>query len=206
MNFKDTYLNRLTSRITEIDSKRKIILNELASIIQDRLERQGKCSLLFVCTHNSRRSQAAEAWANRLAELFHFSIEAFSGGIEITEFNIRMATALRARGFQITTEKKGTNPKFTLRLQNSEKSMFSKLYNDSVNPSKDFIAIMVCDHANDSCPNISGSSTKISLSYTDPKEADDSPFEFSAYEDCIEEIGLEMLYIFMQISQKEKAR
>ena len=57
--------------------------------------------LIFVCTHNSRRSHMSQLWAQAAALSQGLDIKAYSAGTETTAFNPRAVKALKTHGFQI---------------------------------------------------------------------------------------------------------
>ena len=157
----------------------------------------------MVCTHNSRRSQLGEIWIETACQYYdQHGIASYSGGTEATAFNIRMVVALRHLGFHLPTEQPADNPRYQLTSLKSTKEphlLFSKTYDDPFNPKKDFIAIMVCNEADEACPNVRGAISRFSLPYKDPKEFDDTPFEHDAYIDKVEELGIEFLYMIYNV-------
>lgn len=176
-------------------------LDEIASIITIHLQVEDTLDIMVVCTHNSRRSQLGEAWINVLTN--HLGIEgirAFSGGMEVTAFNHRMVSGLRSDGFDLQEIEKGENPKYTLSESTfKDQHMFSKVYNDSMNPQSGFMALMVCGHADENCPIVHGMKYRIPLRYKDPKEFDDTKFEKEAYNNKIIEIGREIYYLLSKV-------
>ena len=54
---------------------------------------------------------------------------------------------------------------------------------------------MVCDDADQNCPYVTGMK-RFSLTYKDPKYADESSEAETAYQACFEQIGVELSYAF----------
>ena len=189
---------------------RKVELGHLAKIIQDQLNRQGSASVTFVCTHNSRRSQLAELWFSAAAWHYQLSgIESYSGGTSATAFNPRMVEALVRFGFNLMKTTDSDNPRYLTNLSESpgqEKVMFSKKYDDPFNPQKDFIAVMVCSQADHDCPFVPGAFARVSLPYDDPKAFDGTGQEEQAYDEKVEEIGREILYLVRVLSSNIQLR
>lgn len=124
----------------------------------------------------------------------------YSGGVEVTACNERVINTLLAQGFDINVEGKDNNPHYHIRMDNVPFGVFfSKLYDDSSSPSKDFAAIMTCAHADENCPFIPGAEQRIPVRYKDPKAYDDTPEESTAYLNKSIEIAAEMHYIFSSI-------
>lgn len=183
-----------------IKEERKEVLNLVVDYIQKKKSEKKQIKLVFICTHNSRRSQLSELWANVLADYMGVSIETFSGGVEVTEFNERAIKSLKRIGFDIKSEVKN-QPYYTVFWSDDMlgKVMFSKLYDNKLNPDNDFAALMTCSDADENCPFILGTDERIPLRYEDPKLFDDTPKEEEAYDLKSLEIATEMKYIFSKI-------
>ncbi len=196
-------INHLLSQTSLILPERKEKLNVLAALAKTELADKGVLRMNFICTHNSRRSHIAQLWAWAAAE--HFGVrpfESYSGGVEVTAFNPRAVAAMRRAGF-IIGEAVGDNPRYLIRLEASGPAIecWSKTYDDPANPSKDFIAVMVCTDAERNCPFVAGASHRVSLSFEDPKASDGTAQETQVYDERVGEIGREMAFLFAQISE-----
>lgn len=194
-------LEALASSLSLISSSRKSQLDSLALRAQKEQADHGIVRFNFICTHNSRRSHIAQLWAWAAASYFQLKdAEFYSGGVEVTSFNPRAIEAMRRFGF-IISHGNGDNPSYKVKLDEhgSSSICFSKTYDDASNPKRDFIAVMVCTDAEQNCPFVGGASSRVSLPYTDPKEADNTPQEQETYDNRVEEIGQEMLYLMKQI-------
>ena len=174
------------------------LIEKIAHWIVEESNSVNKARLNFICTHNSRRSQFAQAWCSLVQDYFGLKMaEAYSGGTEVTACNERTVSALKSAG--CTVKSKGIdNPVYTLSAPdlNTEIRLWSKLYNDEANPSGRFAAIMTCDHADANCPFIPGAAIRIPLTYTDPKFADDTDAENKAYDETCRIIASDMIRIF----------
>lgn len=195
-------LEHLLSRSPLIPPHRVEKLNTLAALSKKVLEEKGVLRMNFICTHNSRRSHIAQLWAWAAAE--HFGVgpfESYSGGVEVTAFNPRAVAAMQRAGFLIG-QADGDNPRYPVRSKENGPAIEcrSKTYDDPANPSKDFIAVMVCTDAEQNCPFVAGASHRFSLSFEDPKESDGTPNETETYDARVAEIGREMVYLFERIS------
>lgn len=179
-----------------ISDARKRDLEVLSKFIQDEKANERPVLLNFICTHNSRRSQFAQIWAAVASDYFKLPLQAFSGGVEVTELNPRVVASLQRLGFKI--EKEGqSNPKCSVQwsVNSAPLVLFSKLYNDTVNPATDFAAIMTCSHADETCPVVLGCSQRIPIRYEDPKKFDDTPLESALYDYTAFLIATEMFYV-----------
>ncbi|MEL6122631.1 MAG: protein-tyrosine-phosphatase [Bacteroidota bacterium] len=198
-------IRQKTQEFELIPDLRKKTLKAAAAAVSDGLASQDHAKIMAICTHNSRRSQLMEGWM--IAAAVHYGVEglsAYSGGTEATAFNIRMVVAMRQAGFQLIEDESGKNPRYLLSPQEETvlpHTMFSKVYDDEFNPNTGFIALMVCDSADANCPYVPGAEHRFSIPYEDPKHMDDTPMEGQAYDDTINEIGREALYL-MSLVQK----
>jgi arsenate reductase len=194
-------LDAMASNLNQIKEARKEQLDELAVLAKKEIDGHKVLRLNFICTHNSRRSHISQLLAWAAATYVQLKdVEFYSGGVEVTSFNPRAIEAMRRAGF-IISHGNGDNPHYEVKLdeQGSSSICFSKTYDDASNPKRDFIAVMVCTDAEQNCPFVAGASARVSLSYIDPKEADDTPNEKETYDQRVEEIGREMLYLMQRI-------
>ena len=199
-NIIGAYCKNRIAEFDKISEERKLILDEIRSYVVQSIVQKDKCQLLFVCTHNSRRSQLAQVWAKIASEYYGVKqelLQTYSGGTEVTACNARTITALSRVGFSVVSDGSATNPQYTLNtLNNTPLQLFSKKYNSEYNPTKGFAAVMVCSQADETCPFISGCEKRISLGYVDPKRSDGTADEAATYDETSKEIAREMLYVF----------
>ncbi len=194
----------LLQQENHISTKRKKELVQLATIIFQQKNEMGFSNVNFVCTHNSRRSQLAQIWF--WYALHHFGIEqikSYSGGTEATAFNHRMVEAVLRFGFLISKLDDSENPNYKIQIgEERSQYLFSKKFLAESNPQKDFIAVMVCSHADENCPLVPGTYARIPLRYEDPKVADNTPSEAKSYDNKVLEIGREILYLVGFLKKK----
>ena len=187
-----------------IPDDRKARLEELAIYIKGKLTSKKEVHLTFICTHNSRRSHLAQIWAKAAATYFQIqNIHTYSGGTQKTAFNFQAVNALKNAGFSIKVVEEGTNPKYLVKYSKNESGLtcFSKKYDHRKNPPKDFVAVMTCSDADESCPIIPGAEYRTTIKYEDPKKFDGSPQAQAAYDERSRQIGTEMLYVFSKVAQ-----
>ncbi len=202
-------LEHKAKRLLESGSPRAAAIGELASKIVTMIEGKGKASLIFICTHNSRRSQIAQVMAIKAAEHMGVdSIQFFSGGTEVTACNPRTVDALRRVGFPIEQLEFQSNPHYSIKIKPREEplELFSKKYDHSANPKEDFIAVMVCSDADENCPLVRGCTSRVSLPYEDPKSSDNTDSETAVYDMKCLEIGSEQFALLRLVSQKLQAK
>jgi len=104
-----------------------------------------KKQVLFLCTHNSCRSQMAEALAN------HYlgdRLEAFSAGTEATRVNPMVILALAELGI-------------------SSSGLYSKTIDEFSDRSFDHV-VTLCGDANEKCPLFFGGVQRIHRGFEDP--------------------------------------
>lgn len=104
--------------------------------------------VLFLCTHNSARSQMAEGFLRALAGA-HFDVA--SAGIEATRVHPLAIRVMDEVGIDLTGHTSTTIDTF-------------------LNQPWDYV-ITVCDSANERCPIFPGKTTRLHWSFDDPSQA-----------------------------------
>jgi arsenate reductase len=185
---------------SSISEERKSILQELIHYVQKQKSESKEIHLNFICTHNSRRSQFSQLWAQTAS--FYYGVKTFcySGGVEVTAFNERAVASINRFGFKVEQSGEG-NPKYAVSFSENENPliMFSKLYDDASSAQSNFAAVMTCSHADENCPFIPGANKRIPARYEDPKAFDDTELESAKYDERSKEIATEMFYVFSQV-------
>lgn len=184
-----------------IPAQRQADLLAVAQFIQQKKDEEKAVLLNFICTHNSRRSQFSQIWAQVAAAHHKIKIESFSGGVEETAFNERAIASLERFGFEINKEGE-QNPKYAVKWDENLAPlvMFSKMYDDAINPSSGFAAIMTCSDADENCPFVAGCEKRFPIRYEDPKHYDDTPLEMAFYDYRSFEIANELFFLFSKIN------
>jgi arsenate reductase (thioredoxin) len=113
-----------------------------------------KARILFLCTHNSARSQMAEGLLRHLAG---DRFEAHSAGTEATHVRPLAIRAMDEVGVDISGQESKT-------LDGYLKEPFD-------------CVITVCDDANEACPFFPGASNRLHWSFEDPSRAEGSEGE-----------------------------
>jgi arsenate reductase len=201
-NFYSPLLKTIASLpISAITPERKSLLEEMAEYLREKLSTGQEIRLNFICTHNSRRSQFSQIWAQTAAAYYGIEAFCYSGGVEVTAFNPRAVAAIQRDGFKLV-QKVGDNPVYFVFYSEEEEPIvtFSKVYDDAINAPKEFAAVMTCDHADENCPFIPGAEKRFPLRYEDPKAFDDSPLEETMYSERSHQIGAELFYLFEKVS------
>jgi len=109
-----------------------------------------KKKVLFICTHNSARSQMAEGL---LRTLYDDRYEAYSAGTEETAVNPYAIEAMRLAGIDISGHRSKTVQEFRGRIFD--------------------LVVTMCDSARESCPFFPGKKV-IHKSFEDPSRAEGS--------------------------------
>ena len=113
-----------------------------------------KKRVLFICTHNSARSQIAEGVMNQIyGEVF----EAFSAGTEPSSVNPFAIEVMGEIGIDISRHR-------------------SKSVEEFLEQDFDYV-ITVCDQANEVCPFFPGGKERIHKGFVDPAEVQGSDLE-----------------------------
>lgn len=107
-----------------------------------------KQRVLFLCTHNSARSQMAEGL---LRSSYGDRFDVFSAGTEATHVRPLAIKALAERGIDISGQR-------------------SKVLTEFMQQPFDYV-ITVCDQANESCPFFPNAAQRLHWSFPDPSRA-----------------------------------
>jgi arsenate reductase len=197
------YVRDRSAEFDQIPSERKELLEKIASYVRDGNRANKPARLVFVCTHNSRRSQLSQVWAQAAATYYGVRVETFSGGTEATAFNPRAVAALKRAGLEISGTEPSGNPRYKVEFGSEKKAIdcFSKVFDQPPNPKTEFCAVMTCSEADEDCPTVAGAAVRVPLHYEDPKQADGTPQESAAYDERCAQIAREMLYVFSRVEQ-----
>lgn len=199
------YINyQILPQLSQLSAERKAVLDDAVKAIISGAQMSYTVDVVFICTHNSRRSIFGQIWIEIAARYFQLEgLKAHSGGTEATAFEPRAIAAIERAGCIVNTETEEKNPRYmvSFSLGLSRIICFSKLYNDPYNPKRDFVAILTCDHADQNCPIVIGAHRRVTVTYKDPKAADDTPKETQAYNDCCLQVATEMFYVVKKIRE-----
>ena len=191
------YIGEVLEEFDEIPNERKKLLEEVADFVKKKMSKSEIAKLNFICTHNSRRSHLAQIWAATAAEFYGLmNIETYSGGTEATDFNPKAVAAIERAGFKVVNSG-GGNPKYKVYFSDDSRpfTCFSKTFDDTSNPDREFAAIMTCSDADENCPFVPGAEFRKSVTYDDPKDADGTDQEMQIYDERCRQIATEMFYM-----------
>lgn len=191
-----------TKEFDQIPEDRKKALKKLALFVESKVKAGEKAELIFICTHNSRRSHISQIWAQTAAAYYDVpNVISYSGGTEATAFNPRAVKAMEEAGFKIKKATDDTNPLYEVRFADDAAAIkaFSKKYDSDGNPKNGFGAVMTCSQADKNCPIVIGATVRVAIPYDDPKDFDGTPQEAAKYTERVHQIGREILYAFSLI-------
>ncbi|MEQ9022751.1 MAG: hypothetical protein RLN82_08345 [Pseudomonadales bacterium] len=190
------------ARALTISPERIAVLKSLIEYIQTKIDQEKPVHLNFICTHNSRRSQFSQIWAQTAADYFGIPAHCYSGGVEVTAFNERAVASIKRSGFEVSSRGEDNPTYFILNSKSGAPvSAFSKLFDDPINKADQFAAVMTCSHADENCPFIPGTEKRIPVRYDDPKAFDGTTEEAARYDERSMQIASEMFYVFSQINK-----
>lgn len=201
------YVEARVAELDTIPAARRALLETLAGWIAARIDARPPAELVFVCTHNSRRSHLAQIWAQVAAVRYAVDgVTTYSGGTEATAFNPRASAALARAGLDIEVIEAGDNPVYRVRFASEAPATraFSKVYSDPPNPTSGFCAVMTCSDADEACPLVFGADERIALTYVDPKVSDGTDRETATYDARCAEIARQMLYAMSVVARRSK--
>lgn len=186
----------------KIAPNRKVLLEQIADYIRQKLQNGEVVKMNFICTENSRRSHLSHLMSAAIVKHFGLPIFTFSGGTKVSACNPRTIAALQRAGFTIENPG-GENPKYNVVLEPNDEPIFaySKSYDAPENPQDSFIAIMVCGSADANCPFIPNAEKRFAVTFEDPKVADDTSRETATYDARLWEIGSQFYYLFEQVKR-----
>ena len=193
------YCDELITGFDTIAPERKVLLEKIAAYISSKQKENKAVNLVYICTHNSRRSHFGQIWAQVAAAYFEISnTHTFSGGTEATAFHINAISALKRIGFVVKQMNETPNPVYEVCFgeQLAPAVCFSKVYNHPENPQQEFAAIMTCSDAEENCPFIPGVELRVGTTYDDPKVFDNTPQQDEKYDERCKQIALETVYAF----------
>src|SRR5580658_8487356 len=133
----NAYVRARIGEFSQIPESRKGDLQRIAAYVRSQLDAGRPAKLVFICTHNSRRSHISQIWAADAASYYGISgVECFSGGTEGTAFNPRAVAALERAGMKIEKTSEDKNPRYLVQGAEGQAPLvcFSKKFSDATNP------------------------------------------------------------------------
>lgn len=140
--------------------------------------------ILFLCTHNSARSQMAEGL---LRELGRSKIEVFSAGSEPTSIHPLAIKVMRSRGIDLGSHR-------------------AKHLEEFAGQNFDYV-ITVCDRVREVCPVFPGDPEQIHWSFPDPVAIEGNPqTQERGFEDTARELTNRIQYLLLTIDRIRKEK
>jgi arsenate reductase len=201
------YIQTLEKEFDSIPESRKKILLKISEYVSVKLQNNQFVQLMYVCTHNSRRSHFGQIWSKVAADYYRINkVSTFSGGTEVTAFNINAINALKRAGFNVKAKNDEKNTLYDVFYsdQFNPISCFSKLHSAESNPQQNYAVVMTCSEAEENCPFIAGAELRIATTYHDPKNFDHTPIQDQMYDERCRQIALENLYVFFHVKDSSQ--
>jgi arsenate reductase len=186
MGSLDKYIDNLDSVILKDYQEKRVknISQELKNLINTYNK------IVFICTHNSRRSQLCEVWAKILSSRLNLDLSFFSAGTEKTEVYGETIKSLKRAGIEFNIE--GNNKLIQNKIELHSKTL------DEIKEDE-FISIMTCSDAEENCPVDPRSKKNLKLFYDDPKKYDGTIRESNEYDKTCRLIASELNAIFKKL-------
>ena len=148
------------------------------------MENMKRVRVLFLCTHNSARSQMAEAILRYLGQ---DGVEADSAGTEVTRVHPLVIETMAAKGIDISGQR-------------------SKHMNEFLGQPFDYV-VTVCDNAQESCPIFPGDPERIHWSIPDPSAVEgDDETRLKAFGVAADELMTRIRYLLQRIDRPRDNR
>jgi protein-tyrosine-phosphatase/DNA-binding transcriptional ArsR family regulator len=150
--------------------------------VQTKGSSESPARVLFLCTHNSARSQMAEGL---LREMGHNKVEVFSAGTEPSGIHALAIKVMSGRGIDLSTHR-------------------SKHLKEYLGQDFDYV-ITVCDRVREVCPIFPGEPDHIHWSFPDPAAIQGNlKTQESGFEDTARELTVRIQYLLLIIDRRRK--
>lgn len=150
--------------------------------VQTKASSESPARVLFLCTHNSARSQMAEGL---LREMGHNKVEVFSAGTEPSGIHALAIKVMSGRGIDLSTHR-------------------SKHLKEYLGQDFDYV-ITVCDRVREVCPIFPGEPDHIHWSFPDPAAIQGNlKTQESGFEDTARELTVRIQYLLLIIDRRRK--
>ena len=182
-----SYIKKINAFYPDKNNKRR--LDNIIDILNDSTK--STKNIVFICTHNARRSQFCEIWGNVFSKIYNKNLNLYSAGIMKTTVSKEVIFSLSRTGLKINGDGK-------LKYEENEITLTSKTLDEI--KEKKFIGIMTCSDAEKSCPIDQRSIRNIKMFYSDPKDFDKTNKKIRAYDDTCLKIAQELNYVIKKIN------
>ena len=151
---------------------------------QTKTSSESPIRVLFLCTHNSARSQMSEGI---LRELGHNKVEVFSAGTEPAGIHPLAIKVMSGRGIDLRTHR-------------------SKHLEEYLGQEFDYV-ITVCDRVREVCPIFPGEPEHIHWSFPDPAAIEGSlKAQESGFEETARGLAVRIQYLLLMIERNRKEK
>lgn len=148
----------------------------------DAVKLRPRLRVLFLCTHNSARSQMAEGI---LRQLGGDRVEVASAGTEATRVHPLAVREMAERGIDISGQR-------------------SKLMNEFLGERFDYV-VTVCDNARETCPIFPGDPERIHWSIPDPSAVEgDEKTRQAAFKKAADELTTRIRYLLALLEKESR--
>jgi arsenate reductase len=220
------YFAKVEANLLAVPTDRQDELKSLANYVAKSIKADGTADVMFICTHNSRRSHFGQIWMAAAAQYLGIQgVKTYSAGTEATAFNPRAIAAVERAGILVEhipdpillQQLDTSNPqlKFVNAVDLNNKVMmlttgkksnpifcFSKTIAHPINPNHGFGAVMTCTSADAACPIVKGADFRVAIPYIDPKVSDGKPEEAVTYDERCLQIATEMMWVMKQVQKQ----
>ena len=149
-----------------------------------KTSRKDPIRILFLCTHNSARSQMAEGLLRQIAG-DKVEVEAFSAGSEPTSIHPLAIKVMAEIGIDLTKQ-------------------WSKHFNEFIGQHFDYV-VTVCDRVREVCPVFPGDPEQIHWSFPDPVTVEGSlENQKKAFADTANQLTIRIKYLLLMIERSHK--
>jgi protein-tyrosine phosphatase/arsenate reductase len=196
------FAEHITKQFAQIPNDRKEKLTPLVNFVREKHQSTEEISLVFICTHNSRRSHFGQVMCAFAATYYGIpNVQTYSAGTEETAFHPNAIGALKTIGFKVEQLDQSTNSNYRINFSESVHSdCFSKTISHESLPKNQFAAIMTCSDAEQNCPFVLGAEKRIGITYEDPKAYDGTELQSAKYLERATQIATELFYVFSQLN------
>ena len=160
-----SYIKKINAFYPKKNDKKR--LHSIIDILNDSIK--STKNIVFICTHNSRRSQFCEIWGNVFSKIYNKKLNVYSAGLKKTSVYKGVIFSLSRTGLKISGDGK-------VKYEENEINLTSKTLDDI--KEQKFIGVMTCSNAEKSCPIDQRSIKNINMFYKDPKD-------FEAYTEAV---------------------
>ena len=172
-----SYIKKINAFYPKKNNKKR--LHSIIDILNDSIK--STKNIVFICTHNSRRSQFCEIWGNVFSKIYNKKLNVYSAGLKKTSVYKGVIFSLSRTGLKISGDGK-------VKYEENEINLTSKTLDDI--KEQKFIGVMTC----------SRSIRNIKMFYKDPKDFDKTNKKIKEYDDTCLKIAQELNYVFKKIN------